>query len=530
MAAWAQIVGSAVDNDGIRAKALARLVAAMPLVQEAFAKRDRKALSALTLPAYREVKKELGLRQFQFHLPPATSFFRVHKPAKFGDDLSSFRRTVVKVNQTQKPVSGVEKGVAGAGIRGVVPVFYQGRHIGSVEFGLALNDAFAKSIKKHCGFDLFLLAPDGKGGFRYWARTMDMKAVDSDPAALERVLQSGKPLLREVSTRAGTVFIYNAPLRDFSGKPVAVMAITLDTTQAVKAVWQQTWTLMAVAVVLVLLLGVVTYFTAALVVRVLGGISEKLGNAAEDVASAADEISVASQRQAEQANRQAASLAESAARLEDLAGRSRENAQRSTEAMGSRDESRRALAEAEEKMSRTVEAMERLKVSGEETGKIIKTIDEIAFQTNLLALNAAVEAARAGEAGAGFAVVADEVRNLALRAAEAAKNTQDMIQGSVEQIKLAVSLVEDTGSAFQTMREQNENVGRLVEGIAEGVGEQAQAIEQLNQAVADLDKLVQENAAEAQQTAGSGHMLTDQAGTMTRLAEDLRRLIRGRSS
>jgi methyl-accepting chemotaxis protein len=528
LAAWAQMVQSEVDTAGARATALASLVANISPIQEAFAKGDRKTLSKLTLPAFLELKKKLGIRQFQFHLPPATSFFRVHKPAKFGDDLSSFRKTVLAVNRTQKPVTGVEKGVAGAGIRGVVPVFADGKHIGSVEFGLALNNALAKQIKNQCGFDLALLAPDGKGGYKAWAQSEESLAQGLSGKLLDQVLASGKPLLRLITRGAHDFYFYLTPLKDFSGQPVAVLVIPQDNTNAMQKVWTETWWMAWAAVVLVVVLGVITYLTATMVARVLGRISRQLGDAAGNVSGEADDISQASQEQAEQAGRQAASLEESAAQLEELADQSRKNAQSSSEAVASRDESRQALGEAEEKMAQTVKAMEELKRTGEETGKIIKTIDEIAFQTNLLALNAAVEAARAGEAGAGFAVVADEVRNLAMRAAEAAKNTQKLIEGSVVQINQAVGLVEATGESFTTLKEQNENVGRLVEGIAGGVSEQAQGIEQLNQAVSDLDRLVQANAAHAEETASSGQILSQQAGSMTELANDLRNLIRGK--
>ncbi len=528
LAAWSQMALAEVETAGVRATALASLIANIPPVQEAFAGGDRASLSKLTLPAFKELKKKLSLKQFQFHLPPATSFYRVHKPAKFGDDLSSFRKTVVTVNQTKKSVSGVEKGVAGAGIRGVVPVFFKGKHIGSVEFGLALNNSLAKLIKKQYGFEMLLLAPDGKGGFKSWASSTDLPVLSANQPAVKQVLSSGKPLLRWFSSGGRDIYVYLSPLPDFSGKPVAVLAIPQDNTEATQQAWSETWWFMWGAAALVILIGLVTYLTATMVVKVLSGISRELGDTAGGVSGAADGISQASQSLADQAGRQAASLEESAAQLEELAGRSRKNAESSSQAVDSGEQSRQALGEAEQQMERTVEAMEQLKSTGEETSKIIKTIDEIAFQTNLLALNAAVEAARAGEAGAGFAVVADEVRNLALRAAEAAKNTQELIEGSVVQINQAVGLVEDTGASFKVLREQNETAGSLVEGIATGVGQQAEGIEQLNQAVSDLDRLVQENAANAEETASSGQMLSQQAGSMTDLADDLRRLIRGK--
>ena len=150
--------------------------------------------------------------------------------------------------------------------------------------------------------------------------------------------------------------------------------------------------------------------------------------------------------------------------------------------------------------------MEKISQSSEETSKIIKTIDEIAFQTNLLALNAAVEAARAGESGAGFAVVADEVRNLAMRAAEAAKNTSGLIESTVKRISDGSALVTSTDQAFAEVAANTVKVGDLVDEIAAASKEQALGIEQLNAAVSEIDKATQQNVANADllaSTAGS---------------------------
>jgi methyl-accepting chemotaxis protein len=150
--------------------------------------------------------------------------------------------------------------------------------------------------------------------------------------------------------------------------------------------------------------------------------------------------------------------------------------------------------------------------SSDETAKIIKTIDEIAFQTNLLALNAAVEAARAGEAGAGFAVVADEVRNLAMRAAEAAKTTAGLIEENIKDIKEGSELVASTDEAFkQLVRDNSNKVGELVGEIAAASQEQSQGVEQVNNAMADMDKITQQNAASAEQSASASEQLNSQA-------------------
>jgi methyl-accepting chemotaxis protein len=175
-----------------------------------------------------------------------------------------------------------------------------------------------------------------------------------------------------------------------------------------------------------------------------------------------------------------------------------------------------------------ISSMEEISRASEETSKIIKTIDEIAFQTNLLALNAAIEAARAGEAGAGFAVVADEVRNLAMRAAGAAKNTADLIEGTVKKVKDGAELVGRTNEAFAQVAESTSRVGELVGEIAAASNEQAQGIEQVNTGVTEMDKVTQANAANAEETASAAEELSAQAEQMKFIVAEMAALI-GRS-
>jgi len=165
--------------------------------------------------------------------------------------------------------------------------------------------------------------------------------------------------------------------------------------------------------------------------------------------------------------------------------------------------------------------------TSEETGKIIKTIDGIAFQTNLLALNAAVEAARAGEAGAGFAVVADEVRSLAKRAADAAGSTARLIENTVKVVEKSSLLTEQTRDAFQDNREISMKIGALIEGIAVASQEQAQGIDQISRAVSEMDKVTQQAAANAEESASASEELNSQAEKMKGVMEELFTIIRG---
>jgi methyl-accepting chemotaxis protein len=174
--------------------------------------------------------------------------------------------------------------------------------------------------------------------------------------------------------------------------------------------------------------------------------------------------------------------------------------------------------------------MKEITAASEETSKIIKTIDEIAFQTNLLALNAAVEAARAGEAGAGFAVVAEEVRNLAMRAADAAKNTSGLIEGTVKKIKDGSDLVLKANEAFAEVAVNSSKVGELVGEIAAASQEQAQGIDQINKAVTEMDKVTQQTAANAEESASASEEMNAQAEQMKQISLTLVNIIGGHSN
>jgi methyl-accepting chemotaxis protein len=212
-----------------------------------------------------------------------------------------------------------------------------------------------------------------------------------------------------------------------------------------------------------------------------------------------------------------------------MSGMTRQNAENADQADRIMKETAQVVRDAEKAVKDLTVSMNEISSASEETQKIIHTIDEIAFQTNLLALNAAVEAARAGEAGAGFAVVADEVRNLALRAGEAARNTAELIEGTVQKVGDGSQLVTKTNGTFVQVAESTVKVGELVAEIAAASSEQADGIEQVNKAVTEMDKVTQQNAANAEESASASEELNAQAEQMKTIVLQLTTLIKGRS-
>jgi methyl-accepting chemotaxis protein len=264
------------------------------------------------------------------------------------------------------------------------------------------------------------------------------------------------------------------------------------------------------------------------IIEPINRITHDLHEGAEHVLTAATEVSEASQTMAKGALQQAAAIEETSSSMEEIATTTRKNAENARQAKVMTEKVHQIVANVNLNMEQMIGSIGETTRTSLETGKIIRTIDEIAFQTNLLALNAAVEAARAGEAGAGFAVVAEEVRNLAMRSADAAKSTSALIENTIGSVQKSSELTRLTQVAFQENADVSDKIVRIIDEMALAFGEQSLGIDQINKAITEMDKVTQQGASSAEMSAGAAKGLRDQSEQMRSLVDDLDVLVQGK--
>lgn len=253
---------------------------------------------------------------------------------------------------------------------------------------------------------------------------------------------------------------------------------------------------------------------------ILASLNDAIGQisqSSDQVSCGSDQVSSAAQALAQGATEQASSVQELAATIAEISENVKTNAEHAANASINANHVRSEIESSNEHMENMVAAMSQINNSSSEIGKIIKTIEDIAFQTNILALNAAVEAARAGEAGKGFAVVADEVRNLASKSAEAAKDTTSLIENSMKQVENGTKIADETAKALLEVVENIKVVSTTVEQISKASIQQSDAINQVTLGVEQISSVVQTNSATAEESAAASEELSGQAQTMKSL-------------
>ncbi len=399
------------------------------------------------------------------------------------------------------------------------------RQFGFVKTFLKIDRGFAAKISRLTGMRINIFLNDTLviGDIEEYNR------LDSD------IIKAGGPNVRTLTN--GTVlnsvdiaeegyFQGILPLHDESGVIGAITTL-LSRHIVSKNTWQIIQILILVFIgVLLLVIPSAIFFSNSLT-RPINRIIDNLSDTAQQVYNASVQVSSSSHELAEGASRQASSLEETSGSLEEMSSMTSSNAENAKQVNNHNNELVENLKNANTTMKALIESMGGIADKSSNVAKIIKTIDEIAFQTNLLALNATVEAARAGEAGAGFAVVADEVRNLALRVAEASKNTQGMVKEIIESIDDGSGLVKETDERYRIVAVGVAKIKELISEISSASNEQAQGINQINIAVAEMDKITQMNASNAEESAGASEELNGHSANMDKIVAELVPLIRG---
>ncbi|SHI35671.1 methyl-accepting chemotaxis protein [Desulfofundulus thermosubterraneus] len=570
-----QSIQAFVENDLAETNRRIRLgiesVVNNPQVQEAFAARDRDKLMALTAPIWEKVKAE-GIDQFQFHLPPATAFLRLHMPDKFGDDLSSFRATVVEANRSKKLVAGLEEGRGGYGFRVVAPVFYQGRHVGSAEYGQGFNEALLVKWKEQLGADFFVYRRGDRGislvdSGNLLAATADKDTYPVDEGLIKVCLEQGKAQVTYIND--GRQAVQLLPLKDYSGATVAYAKIVLNREGMLSKLNATMVNQFVVFMVIGALVLVIIYM---LLQRSLDPITRLVGEMARagegdltvsPVCSSRDEVgqltnsfcrmiesirtlvgqaldtarrlSAAGQDLSLSIQQVSAGAQETAGIADSLAQVATQLNQGVAELEGTTKDASLTARDGGKVMERLRSQME--KIQGQvselsavvhglgrrslEVGRIVEMITDIAGQTNLLALNASIEAARAGEHGKGFSVVANEVRKLAEQSARAATEIgvfisevqQETARGVNDMEKSVQSMGEGLRLAVETGKHFSAIV-QQVEHIARQVDRVARATGEVSAASQEVAAAASEQSGTVERIARAAHELSSMAGEL----------------
>ncbi|MFH2035600.1 MAG: methyl-accepting chemotaxis protein [Candidatus Zixiibacteriota bacterium] len=367
------------------------------------------------------------------------------------------------------------------------------------------------------------LDPKGHSVVASFAGNVKNNGVDTDASRNALAGKSDAEII--IDYNGNRVLSAYTPV-DINGMIWALIA-EIDEPEAMAAVNSITTMFTMIAIIGIALIIVIAVWTAKSITGPINTIISGLSAGAEQVGAASEQVAGASQSLAEGASETASSLEETSSSLEEMASMTRQNADNTKTAnslvLTASSETNKGMSA----MNAMSMAMQKIKNSSDQTAKIIKVIDEIAFQTNLLALNAAVEAARAGESGKGFAVVAEEVRNLAQRSAEAAKDTSSLIEESQKNADAGVKSTEELVGTLKNISGGIQKITDLMNEITAASDEQAQGIDQVNTAVSQMDQVTQQNASNAEESSSASEELASQATEMRRIVDDLTFMIHG---
>ncbi len=476
-----------------------------------------------------------------FHLPSVRSLLRVWKSSsqEVSDDISGFRETLRDISKNHKVVRGIEIGRGGFAIRGIAPIFGDaGKYLGSVEM-LSNYTPLVVSAKTKDTEELAIfmnssqldiatnLADPAKNPV-----VGDFVVITSTNKDLTLSVTKGELLdkAREttVSEINGNYCITAFPVLDFSGKQIGCIAYVQDISDLQAQLARNKIAILAGSALFFIVMVTILLIATFSVTKPLKNTITCANEISMRVKLSAEHVSTSSQSLAQNVTEQAASLEEVSSTMEEMSSIISENAQNAASADSLSSQAKTCTENGIAAMHRMIDAISKIQNSSDETAKIIKTIDEIAFQTNLLALNAAVEAARAGEAGKGFAVVAEEVRNLATRSAQAAKNTADLIEESSKNTVAGVNTADEVKVVFEEITAMVSQTSDYVAQIAQSSQENSKGIVQVKEAIIQMDQATQSNSAGAEENASIAMELTNEADAMKQLVNGLRVLVEGR--
>ncbi|NOZ36635.1 MAG: methyl-accepting chemotaxis protein [Gammaproteobacteria bacterium] len=575
-----------IKSTGHLAQALSLMVAQTPEIQKLFAEGDRQALAKRTVPLFKLFRDKFAVRQFQFHTPPAISFLRAHKPEKFGDDLSSFRKTVVKTNATKKPVFGLEKGVAGLGIRGIVPVFYNKKHIGSVEFGMSFGRPFFENFKKEYNVDISLYVKRDNN-FQTLGTTLEKNDLLSN-AAMNKAIEGNEVSLQSVYKNL-PVTVYARAINDFSGQPVGILEIVMDRSSYVAAVNRiRNITIIVCGLMFVVGLILIYFISKGIsnpikrtvdamndiaggegdltmrldesgrdeiamlamafnkfsekvrkTVAQVAGSTSRLTSAAEELDTITRETTAGVLQQQSETEQVATAMNEMTATVQEVARHASEAVNLAQSANQESVNGKNIVAETTSVINKLASEIERsatvineLESDSENIGSVLDVIKGIAEQTNLLALNAAIEAARAGDQGRGFAVVADEVRTLASRTQQSTEEIQNMIERLQRNSRQAVEVMQASrdcaGTSVDKANEASTSlmtITQAVTNISDMNVQIATAAEEQSSVAEEINRNISNINDVVQQTANGTGKISEASSELSQLSQDLQQLV-----